>query len=63
MTRDKMENEARALRATPVGSVSKNTSLVVFGEKIGGSQAKAAEKHQVEMLSEEQYRARLTTNA
>jgi DNA ligase (NAD+) len=61
-SRDEMQEQARRLGATVSDSVSKKTSLVVYGEG-AGSKLKKAQDLGITALTEEEYYALLSGNA
>ena len=55
MGRDEAQRKAEALGAKCTGSVSKKTSFLVVGDEPGKNKTDAAKKHNITMLTEEQF--------
>jgi len=58
LSRDEAESLVRAHGGTPTSSVSHNTDFVVLGERAGSKRAQA-EKLGIEIIDEEEFRARI----
>ncbi|MBO72926.1 MAG: hypothetical protein CMD35_04830 [Flavobacteriales bacterium] len=54
-TRDELKKTIEKLGGKNVGSISKKTSFVVAGEKMGPSKLEKAEKLGVQLISEEEF--------
>lgn len=53
--RDEMEKQAKALGAKVGGSVSSKTDYLVIGEKVGATKINDAQKHGVNVITEQDY--------
>lgn len=60
-SRDELEKEAKSLGAVVGSSVSGKTSMLVIGDKPGASKVAAARARNIEIVSEDEYRQRLST--
>ena len=54
-SRAELQKQAKAFGAIVGSSVSSKTDLLIIGENVGQSKIKAAERHGIEILSEEEY--------
>ena len=54
-TRDELKKTIERLGGKNVGSISKKTSFIIAGEKMGPSKLEKAEKLGVQLISEEEF--------
>ena len=54
-SRAELQKQAKAIGAIVGSSVSSKTDLLIIGDNVGQSKIKAAERHGIEILSEEEY--------